>query len=48
MAQVFESALNTWLAAALSERGLEARPESMQGGGKHIDVAVRLDQVIIP
>ena len=39
----YESTLNTWLAAALRERGLEARAESGQGGGKRLDVEVALD-----
>ena len=29
----YESALNTWLAAALRERQLDANEESAQGGG---------------
>jgi len=39
----YESTLNTWLAAALRERGLVARAESGQGGGKRLDVEVALD-----
>ncbi len=39
----YESTLNTWLAAALRERGLDARAESGQGGGKRLDVEVSLD-----
>ena len=43
----YESTLNTWLAAALTERGLDARPESGQGGGKRLDVEIQLDQIKI-
>ncbi len=39
----YESTLNTWLAEALRERGLDARAESGQGGGKRLDVEVSLD-----
>ncbi len=39
----YESTLNTWLAASLRERGLDARAESGQGGGKRLDVEVALD-----
>ena len=39
----YESTLNTWLAAALRERGLNARAESGQGGGKRLDVEISLD-----
>ncbi len=39
----YESTLNTWLAAVLRERGLDARAESGQGGGKRLDVEVALD-----
>jgi len=42
-AQTYESALNTWLAAVLGEHGLDARPESAQGGGKRLDVEISLD-----
>ena len=40
---VYESTLNTWLAAALRERGLNARAEIGQGGGKRLDVEISLD-----
>ncbi len=39
----YESTLNTWLAAVLRERGLDARAESGQGGGKRLDVEIWLD-----
>ncbi|MDE2945525.1 MAG: hypothetical protein OXT05_00360 [Chloroflexota bacterium] len=39
----YESTLNTWLAAALRERGLNARAEIGQGGGKRLDVEISLD-----
>ncbi len=39
----YESTLNTWLAAVLRERGLDARAESGQGGGKRLDVEVAID-----
>ena len=40
--RAYESTLNTWLAEALRGVGLDARPESGQGGGKRLDVEVRL------
>ena len=43
----YESTLNTWLAEALREQGLDAREESGQGGGKRLDVEVRFDQIKI-
>ncbi len=43
----YESTLNTWLAEALRRRGLDAREESGQGGGKRLDVEVRFDQIKI-
>ena len=43
--RAYESTLNTWLAEALRSEGLDARPESGQGGGKRIDVEVRLDGI---
>ncbi len=43
----YESALNTWLAAALRERKLEANEESAQGGGKRLDVEIQLNQLTI-
>ncbi|MXX83630.1 MAG: hypothetical protein F4Y70_09255 [Chloroflexi bacterium] len=39
----YESTLNTWLAAALRERDLNARAENKQGGGKRLDVEISLD-----
>ena len=43
----YESTLNTWLAEALRQQGLDAREESLQGGGKRLDVEVRFDQIKI-
>ena len=43
--RAYESTLNTWLAEALRAAGLDARPESGQGGGKRLDVEVRLDGI---
>ena len=43
----YESALNTWLAAALRERKLDANEESAQGGGKRLDVEIQLNQLTI-
>ena len=43
----YESTLNTWLAEALSARGLAAKPESGQGGGKRLDVELQLGGVKI-
>lgn len=43
----YESTLNTWLAEALRQRGLDAREESGQGGRKRLDVEVRFDQIKI-
>ena len=43
----YESTLNTWLAEALSARGLMAKPESGQGGGKRLDVELQLGGVKI-
>ena len=43
----YESALNTWLAAALRERKLDANEESAQGGGKRLDVEIQLNQITI-
>ena len=43
--RAYESTLNTWLAEALRSAGLDAVPESGQGGGKRIDVEVRLDGI---
>ena len=40
--QLYESTLNTWLAAALRERGLDAHAENKQGGGKRLDVELAL------
>ena len=41
----YESALNTWLAAALRERQLDANEESAQGGGRRLDVEVQLGYI---
>lgn len=43
--RAYESTLNTWLAEALRGAGLDAVPESGQGGGKRLDVEVRLDGI---
>ena len=43
--RAYESTLNTWLAEALRKEGLDARPESGQGGGKRLDVEARLDGI---
>ena len=43
----YESTLNTWLAQELRILGLDARPESGQGGGKRLDVEVSYDGVKI-
>ena len=43
--RAYESTLNTWLAEALHSEGLDARPESGQGGGKRLDVEVRFDGI---
>jgi len=45
--RAYESTLNTWLAEALQSSGLDAHPESAQGGGKRIDVEVRLDGITV-
>ena len=41
----YESALNTWLAAALRERQLDANEESAQAGGRRLDVEVQLGYI---
>lgn len=43
----YESTLNTWLAEALRDLGLEARAESGQGGGRRLDVEISYDGVKI-
>ena len=43
----YESTLNTWLAEALRNLGLDARAESGQGGGKRLDVEISYDGVKI-
>ena len=43
----YESTLNTWLADDLRQRGLDAKPESAQGGGRRLDVEVQLKQIKI-
>ena len=45
--QRYESTLNTWLAEALTAQGLDARPENAQGGGKRLDVELRVDDLKI-
>ncbi len=45
--RMYESTLNTWLADDLCKRGLDASAESAQGGGKRLDVEVRLNQIKI-
>ncbi len=45
--RMYESTLNTWLADDLCKRGLNASAESAQGGGKRLDVEVRLNQIKI-
>ena len=42
-----ESTLNGWLAEFLSQRGLNARQEHMQPGGRRIDVLIRMGSVRI-
>ena len=41
----YESTLNTWLADDLRQRGLDARPERAQGGGRRLDVEVQLGYI---
>ncbi len=43
----YESTLNTWLAEILRAHGLDAKPESSQGGNKRLDVEVNFDEVKI-
>ncbi|MCY4466273.1 MAG: hypothetical protein OXE46_12130 [Chloroflexi bacterium] len=43
----YESTLNTWLADALQQQGLDARAESKQGGGKRLDIEVNFDDMKI-
>ena len=43
----YESTLNTWLAETLRAHGLDAKPESSQGGNKRLDVEVNFDEVKI-
>ena len=43
----YESTLNTWLAELLRLQGLDARAESGQGGGKRLDVEIRLDRIVV-
>ena len=44
---IYESTLNTWLAETLVAHGLDAKPESSQGGNKRLDVEVNFDEVKI-
>ena len=46
-AREHEHTLNVWLAELLRERGLDARQESAQGGGRRIDVDIRVGPVKI-
>ena len=41
----YESTLNTWLADDLRQRGLDARPERAQGGGRRLDVEIQLGYI---
>ncbi|MCY4105209.1 MAG: hypothetical protein OXG02_00660, partial [Chloroflexi bacterium] len=43
----YESTLNVWLAEGLRHLGLDATAERGRGGGRRIDVEVRLDQIRI-
>lgn len=43
----YESTLNTWLGEALQAHGLNAKPESAQGGGKRLDVEVSYEGITI-
>ena len=43
----YESTLNTWLADDLRQRGLDAKPERAQGGGRRLDIEVQLKQIKI-
>ena len=43
----YESTLNTWLADDLRKRGLDAKPERAQGGGRRLDVEVQLKYIKI-
>ena len=40
--QTYENTLNAWLAAALREEGLDAKPESATVGGKRLDVELNV------
>ena len=41
----YESTLNTWLADELCQRGLDARPERAQAGGRRLDVEIQLGYI---
>ena len=41
----YEGTLNTWLAADLRRRGLDAKEENRQGGGRRLDVEVQLGYI---
>ena len=43
----YESTLNTYLAEILRAHSLDAKPESIQGGNKRLDVEVNFDEVKI-
>ena len=46
-AREYEGTLNVWLAGHLRDRGLDARQERAQGGGRRIDIEVRIGNVKI-
>ena len=46
-AREYEGTLNVWLAGHLRKRGLSAREERAQGGGRRIDVEIRIGPVKI-
>ena len=43
----YESTLNTWLADDLRQRGLDAKPERAQGGGRRLDIEIQLNYIKI-
>ena len=43
----YESTLNTWLADDLRQRGLDAKPERAQGGGRRLDIEIQLKYIKI-
>lgn len=46
-ANEYEVTLNVWMAGLLRKRGLDAREERKQGGGRRIDVEIRIGPVKI-